>query len=379
MIQNVLNFCFFVLFFQSIIFCQTRFEEHNFNRDTIKERFKKLNQKTLIELYYNEEVEKKIIQQLTHKSKFYNKNKWSLEFYLPLFHEKLSNENLPIELKYLPVVESNLNPTATSKVGATGLWQLMFYTAVENGLVMNSYVDERMDPVKSTTAAVRYLKKLYDIHKDWELAVASYNAGPRTISKAIQRSGGYQNYWNIRPFLPKETANYIPSFFATIYVLEYAKEHGINIDNNSNYFFKTDSVLIKQRASIHQISKVLNISEEKLIDLNPSYVHKIIPVVEGQENYIYIPDSLSSKFLDIEQDIYELATREFELREKPLPSLFSINSKLVYKIKYGDFLGKIANRFGVTVSQIKKWNNLTTDQIRENQKIIIFPKKIPKN
>ena len=379
MIKNLLNFCFFVLFFQNTILCQTHFEEHSFDRDTIQERFKKLNQKTLIELYYNEEVEKKIIQQLTHKSNFYNKNKWSLELYLPLFHEKLSNEKLPVELKYLPVVESNLSPTATSKVGATGLWQLMFYTAVENGLVMNSYVDERMDPVKSTTAAVRYLKKLYDIHKDWDLAVASYNAGPRTISKAIQRSGGYQNYWNIRPFLPKETANYIPSFFATIYVLEYAKEHGINIDNNSNYFFKTDSVLIKQRVSIHQISKVLNISEDKLTDLNPSYVHKIIPVVEGQENYIYIPDSLSSKFLESEQDIYELATREFELREKPLPSLFSINSKLVYKIKYGDFLGKIANRFGVTVSQIKKWNNLTTDQIRENQKIIIFPKKIPKN
>ena len=379
MIQNVLNFCFFVLFFQSIILCQTHFEEHSFDRDTIQERFKKLNQKTLIELYYNEEVEKKIIQQLTHKSKFYNKNKWSLELYLPLFHEKLSNEKLPVELKYLPVVESNLSPTATSKVGATGLWQLMFYTAVENGLVMNSYVDERMDPVKSTTAAVRYLKKLHDIHKDWDLAVASYNAGPRTISKAIQRSGGYQNYWNIRPFLPKETANYIPSFFATIYVLEYAKEHGINIDNNSNYFFKTDSVLIKQKVSMRQISEALNISEDKLVDLNPSYVHKIIPVVAGQENYIYIPDSLSPKFLESEKDIYELATRDFELREKPLPSLFSINSKLVYKIKYGDFLGKIANRFGVTVSQIKKWNNLTTDQIRENQKIIIFPKKIPKN
>ena len=379
MIQNLLNFCFFLLFFQNTILCQNHFEEHNFDRDTIQERFKKLNRKTLIELYYNEEVEKKIIQQLKHKSKFYNKNKRSIELYLPLFHEKLSNEKLPIELKYLPVVESNLNPTAISKVGATGLWQLMFYTAVENGLVMNSYVDERMDPVKSTTAAVRYLKKLYDIHKDWDLAVASYNAGPRTILKAIQRSGGYQNYWNIRPFLPKETANYIPSFFATIYVLEYAKEHGINFDNNSNYFFKTDSVLITQKVSMHQISKVLNISEEKLIDLNPSYVHKIIPAVEGQENYIYIPDSLSSKFLESKQDIYELATREFELREKPLPSLFSINSKLVYKIKYGDFLGKIANRFGVTVSQIKKWNNLTTDRIRENQKIIIFPKKIPKN
>ena len=379
MIQKLLNFCFFILFSQNIIFSQTHLEQHNLNKDTIKERFKKLNQKTLIELYYNEEVEKKIIQQLTHKLKFYNKNKWNLELYLPLFHEKLSNEKLPVELKYLPVIESNLNPTATSKVGATGLWQLMFYTAVENGLVMNSYVDERMDPVKSTTAAVRYLKKLYDIHKEWNLAVASYNAGPRTISKAIQRSGGYQNYWNIRPFLPKETANYIPSFFATIYVLEYAKEHGINIDSNSNYFFKTDSVLIKQKVSMHQVSKALNISEEKLTDLNPSYVHKIIPVVEGQENYIYIPDSLSSKFLNSEQDIYELARREFELREKPLPSLFSINSKLVYKIKYGDFLGKIANRFGVTVSQIKKWNNLSTDQIRENQKIIIFPKKIPKN
>ena len=379
MIQKLLNFCFFILFFQNIIFSQTHLEQHNLNKDTIKERFKKLNQKTLIELYYNEEVEKKIIQQLTHKLKFYNKRKRDLEFYLPLFHEKLSNEKLPVELKYLPVIESNLNPTATSKVGATGLWQLMFYTAVENGLVMNSYVDERMDPVKSTTAAVRYLKKLYDIHKEWNLAVASYNAGPRTISKAIQRSGGYQNYWNIRPFLPKETANYIPSFFATIYVLEYAKEHGINIDNDSNYFFKTDSVLIKQKVSIHQVSNALNISEDKLTDLNPSYVHKIIPVVEGQENYIYIPDSLSSKFLNSEQDIYELATREFELREKPLPSLFSINSKLVYKIKYGDFLGKIANRFGVTVSQIKKWNNLSSDQIKENQKIIIFPKKIPKN
>ena len=379
MIQKLLNFCFFILFSQNIIFSQTHLEQHNLNKDTIKERFKKLNQKTLIELYYNEEVEKKIIQQLTYKLKFYNKSKRDLEFYLPLFHEKLSNEKLPVELKYLPVIESNLNPTATSKVGATGLWQLMFYTAVENGLVMNSYVDERMDPVKSTTAAVRYLKKLYDIHKEWNLAVASYNAGPRTISKAIQRSGGYQNYWNIRPFLPKETANYIPSFFATIYVLEYAKEHGINIDSNSNYFFKTDSVLIKQKVSMHQVSKALNISEEKLTDLNPSYVHKIIPVVEDQENYIYIPDSLSSKFLNSEQDIYELARREFELREKPLPSLFSINSKLVYKIKYGDFLGKIANRFGVTVSQIKKWNNLSTDQIRENQKIIIFPKKIPKN
>ena len=377
--QDVLNFCFLILFFQNILFAQTYYKEHNLNKDTIKERFKKLNQKTLIELYYNEEVEKKIIQQLTYKSKFYNKNKRNIEFYLPLFHEKLSNENLPIELKYLPVVESNLNPTATSKVGATGLWQLMFYTALENGLVMNSYVDERMDPVKSTTAAIRYLKKLYDIHKDWDLAVASYNAGPRTISKAIQRSGGYQNYWNIRPFLPRETANYIPSFFATMYVLEYAKEHDINIDYNSNYFFRTDSVLISQKISIHQISKTLGISKQKLIDLNPSYVHKIIPVIEGQENYIYIPDSLTAKFLDNEKDIYELATKEFESREKPLPSLFSINSKLVYKIKYGDFLGKIANKFGVTVSQIKKWNNLATDQIRENQKIIIFPKKIPKN
>ncbi len=377
--QDVLNFCFLILFFQNILFAQTYFKEHNFNKDTIKERFKKLNQKTLIELYYNEEVEKKIIQQLTYKSKFYNKNKRNIEFYLPLFHEKLSNENLPVELKYLPVVESNLKPTATSKVGATGLWQLMFYTALENGLVMNSYVDERMDPVKSTTAAIRYLKKLYDIHKDWDLAVASYNAGPRTISKAIQRSGGYQNYWNIRPFLPRETANYIPSFFATMYVLEYAKEHDINIDYNSNYFFRTDSVLISQKTSIYQISKTLGISKQKLIDLNPSYVHKIIPVFEGQENYIYIPDSLTAKFLDSEKDIYDLATKEFESREKPLPSLFSINSKLVYNIKYGDFLGKIANKFGVTVSQIKKWNNLATDQIRENQKIIIFPKKIPKN
>ena len=377
--QLFFNFCVIGLLLQNIVFAQAHFQEYNLNKDTIKERFKKLNQKTIIELYYNDEVEKKIIQQLTYKSKFYNKNKMNIEFYLPLFHEQLSNEQLPVELKYLPVVESNLNPTAISKVGATGLWQLMFYTAIENGLVMNSYVDERMDPVKSTKAAVRYLKKLYKIHKDWDLAVASYNAGPRTISKAIRRSGGYQNYWNIRPFLPKETANYIPSFFATIYVLEYAKEHGINIDYKSNKFFRTDSVLISQKASIHQISRVLNIPKEQLIDLNPSYVHEIIPVIESQEHYLYIPDSLTVRFLDREKEIYQLVRKEFELREKPLPSFFSINSKVVYKIKYGDFLGEIANRFGVTVSQIKKWNNLNSDRISENQKIIIFPKKIPKN
>ena len=142
-----------------------------------------------------------------------------INLYFPMFEEQLQNRKIPLELKYLPIIESRLDPEAVSRVGATGLWQLMFYTGLENGLKLNSYIDERMDPLKSTIAATKYLEKLYKIHSDWNLALASYNAGPRTISKAIKRSGGYKNYWNLRPFLPSETANYIPSFIATMYIL----------------------------------------------------------------------------------------------------------------------------------------------------------------
>ena len=353
------------------------FDDNNFDSDTIRERLKKLDSKTPIELFFTSDVEKTIKKYLKTRLKFYKKNIDKINYYLPLFEEHLQNKNIPLEIKYLPLIESRLDPTAVSRVGATGLWQLMFYTALENGITMNSYVDERMDPLKSTISATTYLQKLYKIHPDWNLVLASYNAGPRTISKAIKRSGGYMNYWNMRPFLPKETANYVPSFIATMYILEYAEEHGINLSKAKSSFVQMDTINVKQKLSFKHISTFLEFSEDSIKKLNPSYIHDIIP--GKNKNTLKLPEDIADKFIKREKELYEFSKAEFNKKEKPLPDLYSIDSKLIYKVKYGEFLGKIARKFGVKVSDLKRWNNLKNDNIKENQKLIIFPKRIPKN
>ena len=373
----ILLFCFFAQNNHSQEYDNNQFTEAGFNSDTIKQRLERLNVKTPIEIYHNKEVEKLIIKYLKTRKSFYEKNSSKMQFYFPLFEEHLLNKSLPLELKYLPIIESRLDPSAVSKVGATGLWQLMFYTAVENGLELNSYVDERMDPLKSTIAATNYLQKLYNIHHDWNLVLASYNAGPRTTLKAIKRSGGYKNYWNIRPFLPRETANYIPSFIATMYVLEYYAEHGIKLNIGENLYKQLDTIKIAQKVSFDHVSALLGISKDSIKKLNPSFIHEIIP---ANKNYtIALPKKAIDSFIQIEKNIYEYSSREFDKAEKPLPELYSLNSKVIYTVKYGDFLGKISKRFGVKVGEIKKWNNLQSDNIKENQKLIIFPKKIPIN
>ena len=353
------------------------FDDNNFDSETIRERLTKLDSKTPIELFFTPDVEKTIKKYLKTRLKFYKKNIDKINYYLPLFEEHLQNKNIPLEIKYLPLIESRLDPTAVSRVGATGLWQLMFYTALENGITMNSYVDERMDPLKSTISATTYLQKLYKIHPDWNLVLASYNAGPRTISKAIKRSGGYMNYWNMRPFLPKETANYVPSFIATMYILEYAEEHGISLPKAKNSFVQMDTINVKQKLSFKQISTFLEFSEDSIKKLNPSYIHDIIP--GKNKNTLKLPEDIADKFIKREKELYEFSKAEFNKKEKPLPDLYSIDSKLIYKVKYGEFLGKIARKFGVKVSDLKRWNNLKNDNIKENQKLIIFPKRIPKN
>lgn len=351
--------------------------ESNFNSDTIKNRLERLNKKTPIELYFTPSVEKTIKRYLKTRVNFYKKNIEKINFYLPLFEEQLQNRKIPLEIKYLPIIESRLDPSAVSKVGATGLWQFMFYTALENGLTMNSYVDERMDPLKSTIAATLYLEKLYNIHNDWNLVLASYNAGPRTISRAKRKSGGYANYWNMRPFLPAETANYIPSFIATMYILEYAEEHGITLYKSKIPFLETEKIIVKEKIAFEHISSFFEYSTDSIIKLNPSYIHNIIPGTSANE--LRLPSNLVDRFIQQEKEFYTFAKTEFDKMEKPLPDLYSIDSKLVYKVKYGEFLGKIARNFGVKVSDIKRWNNLKNDNIKENQKLIIFPKRIPKS
>ena len=370
------NQFFLIIFSFFICSAYSQIDESNFNSDTIKNRLERLNAKTPIELYFTPSVEKTIKRYLNTRVEFYKKNIDKLNYYLPLFEEQLQNQKIPIEIKYLPIIESRLDPSAVSKVGATGLWQFMFYTALENGLTMNSYVDERMDPYKSTAAAARYLNKLYKIYNDWNLVLASYNAGPRTISRAQKKSGGYTNYWNIRPFLPSETANYIPSFIATMYILEYGNEHGINIYENKKTIRNTEKITIKDKIAFEHISDFFDYSTDSISLLNPSYIHDIVP--GKNKNELRLPIKLVDSFVMQEEEFYAFVKSEFDKREKPLPDLYSIDSKLVYKVKYGEFLGKIARKFGVKVSDIKRWNNLKNDNIRENQKLIIFPKRIPK-
>ena len=368
---------FLIIFSFFISSAYSQIDESNFNSDTIKNRLERLNTRTPIEIYFTPSVEKTIKRYLNTRLDFYKKNIGRINYYLPLFEEQLQNQKIPVEIKYLPIIESRLDPSAVSKVGATGLWQFMFYTALENGLTMNSYVDERMDPFKSTQAAAAYLNKLFKIHNDWNLVLASYNAGPRTISRAKKKSGGYTNYWNMRPFLPSETANYIPSFIATMYIFEYASEHGIDSYKNEKSILSTEKITIKNKIALEHISSFFHYSKDSINSLNPSYIHGI--VTGNNKNELRLPTKLVDSFIIREEEFYTFAKSEFDKREKPLPDLYSIDSKLVYKVKYGEFLGKIARKFGVKVSDIKRWNNLKNDNIRENQKLIIFPKRIPKS
>ena len=349
------------------------------NTDTIKARLVRLNKKTPIDISYTPELEDLIKKYINNRKKYFNESAELISHYFPIFEKALQNNKAPLELKYLPIVESRLNPRAISKAGATGLWQFMYAAAKENGLELNSYIDERMDPAKSSSSAAKYLLKLTAIYNDWTLAVAAYNAGPRTISKAIIRSGGYKNFWNIRGFLPYETSRYVPSFIATMYVLEYAEEHQIALYKEWTTKNKTDTIHVKEQIAFSHISKVLKIPLDTIEFLNPSYIHKIIPKIKNKVQVITLPENHALLYAAKEKELYDYAKKEFESREKPLPDLYSINSKIIYKIKYGDYLGSISKKFGVKTADIMRWNNLSSDKIRENQRLIIFPKRIPKN
>ena len=351
----------------------------SFNTDTIKARLIGLNKKTPIDISYTPELEDLIKKYLKNRKKFFNENAKLINYYFPIFEKALQNNKAPLELKYLPIVESRLNPRAISKAGATGLWQFMYAAAKENGLELNSYIDERMDPAKSSEAAAKYLLKLKESYNDWTLAIAAYNAGPRTISKAIIRSGGYKNFWNIRGFLPYETARYVPSFIATMYVLEYANEHGIALYKEGVTKNKTDTIHVKEQIAFSHIARFLEIPLDTIEFLNPSYIHKIIPKINNKTQAITLPENYTLLYAAREKELYDYAEKEFESTEKPLPDLYSINSKIIYKIKYGEYLGSISKKFGVKIADIMRWNNLSSDKIKENQRLIIFPKRIPKN
>ncbi len=347
----------------------------NFTTEELKERIAYLDSQTPFNFEYNPSLEKIIKHYLKNRQQTLANLMGKAKYYFPMFEEHLAKYDIPMELKYLAIVESALKANATSRVGAKGLWQFMYGTGREYDLKVSSYVDERCDPIRATEAACQYLSKLHGIFNDWDLALAAYNSGPGNVNKAIRRSGGQKNYWNIRHYLPRETAGYLPAFYATYYIFEYADEHQLYAKNDVLHTFETDTVVVKRQISFDQINKVLGTDTELISFLNPQYKLKIIPVVKGRNYTLTLPKFATGSFVSNEEQIYAYAEADEAKREKPLPKYFEANDRIRYRVKSGDYLGKIANRYGVSVNSIKRWNGLKSNNLRVGQRLTIYPKR----
>ena len=291
-------------------------------------------------------------------------------YYMPIFQETFDRHGLPEELKAMAIIESALNPTAVSRAGAKGMWQFMYNTAKLYGLHIDSFVDERLDPVKSADAAARYLKDAYKIFGDWNLAIASYNCGAGNVQKAIKRAGSRQ-FWDIWPFLPRETRGYVPAFVGALYALKYHKEHGIEalaVPMPAH----TDTFKIRKMVHLKQVSELTGVPLEELQSLNPQYRHNIIPG-NDREYILRIPYKFTDAFIAHEDSLHR---HKDSIYFNPL-TIKKIKDggdgqRIVYKVKSGDYLGKIATRYRVTVTQIKKWNGLKSNNISIGQRLVIY-------
>jgi membrane-bound lytic murein transglycosylase D len=344
--------------------------------DLLKQRLSLLNEKTPFNLAYNTDLEKVINSYLSTRKKYFPQLFARAKYYFPMFEQYLDEYDIPLEMKFLAIVESALLPQIKSRAGATGLWQFMYGTGKQFDLKVSSYVDERQDPVKSTIAACKYLSQLYKIFGDWDLALAAYNSGPGNVSKAIQRSGGNKNYWNIRPYLPRETASYVPAFYATMYIFEYAEEHNIYSDLPQFFNFETDTIRVKRTIGFDHITEILKVEEDVISFLNPVYKLNIVPFIKEHNYALRLPKDKIIEFLEKEKEIYALAEADEASREKPMPKYFEMNNSIRYRVKDGDFLGKIAEKFGVRVSDIKRWNSLKTSHLKIGQRLTIFSRKL---
>jgi membrane-bound lytic murein transglycosylase D len=343
--------------------------------DTLKARLKRLNARTPFNVEYNPSLESVIKRYLKHRRGSLERLMGLSHFYFPMFEAEFDNYNIPLEMKYLAIVESALKPRARSRVGATGIWQFMYGTGKEHDLDVSSYVDDRRDPIKATTAAAQYLGRMYRIFGDWDLALAAYNSGPGNVNKAIRRSGGYKNYWNIRKNLPRETAGYVPAFLATMYIFEFAEEHGFKPERPPFQHIQTDTIHVKQMITLDQVAETTGVKIEELQFLNPAYKLDIIPKVNGKTYVLRLPREAVGVFVANEGKIYEFANAEFNKREKPLPQIFNADTKVRYRVRNGDYLGKIARKYGVRVSQIKSWNGLRGNSLKIGQRLTIYPRK----
>lgn len=327
---------------------------------------------SIIEMPFNDVV-KKYIEAYTGRLR--NKVSFMLaasNFYIPIFEEALDTYDLPLELKYLPIIESALNPKAQSRARASGLWQFMLRTGKIYGLESNSLVEERFDPVKSTWAAVRYLKELYGIYKDWHLVLAAYNSGPGNVNKAIRRAGGSRDYWDIYPFLPRETRGYVPGFIAANYVMTYYCEHGI-CPMESQLPAISDTIHINRDLHFQQVASVCGIDIEQLRSLNPQYKKDIVPG-NSKVYALRLPNNMATTFIEKEDSIYAFDAKKYHNKRRTVAVSDGSSSKNTkgakyHKIKSGDTLGGIALRYGVTVRQLRELNGIRGNNIRAGKTI----------
>ena len=342
----------------------------------IKKRLQLLNAQTPLDLDYNPYVKSYINAYLYRRSDMMERMMGLAEYYYPMFETILDKYDIPLELKHLAIVESALNPRAKSPMGATGLWQFMYATGKQYGLYVSSYVDERYDPYLETEAAAKYMRNLYKMFGDWNLVLAAYNSGPGNVRKAIRRSGGHRNYWYLSPYLPKETRGYVPAFIAVNYTMEYGREHNLKPKSPKISYYKTDTVMVKSKITFDQISYQLNdISKDELRFLNPAYKHDIIPYLAKKGYKLVLPVSEIDNFVSREDSIYAYAERINKKNAKKMPKYYEANDMIRYRVRSGDVLGSIADKYGVRVSEIKKWNRLKSNNIRVGQRLTIYPRK----
>lgn len=342
--------------------------------EVLKERLAQLDEKTPINISFNKNLASVINYYLSKDEEYFQRIFSLSDFYFPMFESAFIQESIPLELKYLAIVESALNPQAKSPAGAVGLWQFMYRTGKAYGLKADSYQDERMQPEQATQAAAEYLKNLHQTFDDWNLAIAAYNSGPGNVSKAVRRSGGLTNFWDIRYFLPRETAGYVPSFQAIMYLFEYAEEHRIKYTKPPVFRYATDTIHVKKSLDFAKLAKVLSIDEQTIEYLNPSYYKGIVPYQSTKNQFIRLPIKSAGKFVSNEQKIYDYAQVE-EKKEEAKPE----NQPTVYRVKSGDYLGRIAEKYGVRIYQLKRWNNLRSNQLAIGQRLIINNDQSPEN
>lgn len=356
------------------------YDEDNLDLDSTKfasnvpdevyiERIKKMN--SFITLPYNEIVRNYIIM---YSEKMPQRMGYMLgmcRYYMPIFEEIFNRYDMPEELKAMTIIESAMNPLAVSRVGAKGMWQFMYSTAKHYGLHIDSFVDERLDPVKSAEAAAQYLQDAYEIFGDWNLAIASYNCGAGNVNKAIRRAGGKRDFWSIWPFLPRETRGYVPAFVGALYTMTYYKEHGIKPEA-VGMPVAVDTFCINKQLHLKQVSELTGAPLDELKNLNPQYRHEIIPGNE-REYILRLPYNYTNAFLEVEDSLYK---HKADVYFNPV-TLKKIKDggdgeMIIYKVKSGDYLGKIAGKYRCSVAQIKKWNGLKDNNIRVGQRLRIY-------